>query len=89
MTVAASCEMSDDSLWLSLRAGNNSPQLSPPTGAPAMTVPMGFAVASNGVTKLPASLQFLARPFDEANLIRAAYSYEQATKHRRSVQRRA
>jgi hypothetical protein len=32
---------------------------------------------------LPAGLQLLARPFDEARLFRIAYAYEQATMHRR------
>lgn len=61
-------------------AGNNSPQIAPPTGAPAMVVPMGFTAGG-----LPGSLQILARPFDEANMIRAAYGYEQATQHRTCV----
>lgn len=58
--------------------GNNSPQIAPHTGQPAITVPMGFT--SRG---LPAGLQMLGRPFDEAGLIRLAYAYEQATGHRR------
>ena len=33
---------------------------------------------------LPAGLQLLARPFDEARLLRVAYAYEQATMHRRA-----
>ena len=60
-------------------SGNNSFQLSPPTGFPALTVPMGFTVNET----LPAGLQFLGRPFDEGTLIELAYSYEQATQHRR------
>ena len=42
-----------------------------------MTVPMGF-VRGN----LPAGLQILGRPWSEPVLIRIAYSYEQATRHR-------
>src|SRR6516164_4825450 len=57
--------------------GNNSPRISPPTGFPAMTVPMGF-VRGN----LPAGLQILGRPWSEPVLIRIGYSYEQATRHR-------
>jgi Asp-tRNA(Asn)/Glu-tRNA(Gln) amidotransferase A subunit family amidase len=58
--------------------GNNSNRLSPPTGFPAMTVPMGFVRGG-----LPAGLQILGRPWSEATLFRIAYSYEQATRHRR------
>jgi Asp-tRNA(Asn)/Glu-tRNA(Gln) amidotransferase A subunit family amidase len=58
--------------------GNNSPFFSPSTGFPAMTVPMGY---SRGT--LPAGMTFFGRPWSEDILIRLAYSYEQATKHRR------
>jgi amidase len=59
-------------------AGDNSQRLAPPTGFPAVTVPMGF-VRGN----LPAGLQFLGDAFSEATLFRIAYGYEQATLHRR------
>lgn len=59
-------------------AGDNSQILSPQTGFPAITVPMGF---TNG--SLPAGLTFLGRLFSEPDLIRFVYAYEQATKHRR------
>jgi len=58
--------------------GNNSPVISPHTGQPSITVPMGFT--SNG---LPAGLQFLARPFDDTKLFQYAYAYEQYTQHRK------
>ncbi len=58
--------------------GNNSPVIAPHTGQPALTVPMGFSYGT-----LSAGLQFLGRPFGEPELIRLAYAYEQATKHRR------
>lgn len=58
--------------------GNNSPYFSPSTGFPAMTVPMGYSRAV-----LPAGMTFFGRPWSEATLIRLAYAYEQATKHRR------
>jgi Asp-tRNA(Asn)/Glu-tRNA(Gln) amidotransferase A subunit family amidase len=58
--------------------GNNSPVIAPHTGQPALTVPMGFTYGS-----LPAGLQFLGRPFGEPDIIKFAYAYEQATKHRR------
>ncbi len=32
---------------------------------------------------LPVGLQMMGRPFAEADLIKFAYAYEQATKHRR------
>lgn len=59
-------------------AGDNSQILSPQTGFPAITVPMGFTHGS-----LPAGLTFLGRQFGEPELIKLAYAYEQATKHRR------
>ena len=46
--------------------------------AQAVTVPMGFSYGA-----LPAGLQLLGRPYSEGVLIRLAYAYEQATKHRR------
>jgi Asp-tRNA(Asn)/Glu-tRNA(Gln) amidotransferase A subunit family amidase len=58
--------------------GNNSPRLSPPTGFPAVTVPMGFTQSD-----LPAGLQILGDAFSESTLFRIAYAYEQATLHRR------
>jgi amidase len=58
--------------------GNNSNRIAPPTGFPAMTVPMGFVRGS-----LPAGLQILGRPWSEPTLIRIGYAYEQATRHRR------
>jgi amidase len=58
--------------------GNNSPRLSPPTGYPSITVPMGFVRES-----LPVGLQLLGRAWSEPTLIKIAYGYEQATRHRR------
>jgi amidase len=46
-------------------------------GYPSITVPAGFAFG------LPVGVSFIGRPWSEAKLIRLAYSYEQATKHRR------
>jgi Asp-tRNA(Asn)/Glu-tRNA(Gln) amidotransferase A subunit family amidase len=59
--------------------GNNSPILSPPTGFPAITVPMGFVWDD----ALPAGLQIYGDAWSEPTLIRIAYAYEQATRHRR------
>jgi amidase len=58
--------------------GNNSWQLSPPTGFPAITVPMGFTPQG-----LPGGLQLLGDAWSEPRLIELAYAYEQATHHRR------
>jgi Asp-tRNA(Asn)/Glu-tRNA(Gln) amidotransferase A subunit family amidase len=58
--------------------GDNSQFFSPTTGFPAIQVPMGY---TRGV--LPAGMTFFGRPWSEAALIRLAYGYEQATRHRR------
>jgi Asp-tRNA(Asn)/Glu-tRNA(Gln) amidotransferase A subunit family amidase len=58
-------------------AGDNSQILSPQTGFPAITVPMGFTYNS-----LPAGLTFLGRAFAEPTLIKYTYAYEQATRLR-------
>ncbi|CAN5498790.1 amidase [soil metagenome] len=58
--------------------GDNSQQLAPPTGMPAITVPMGFTHGT-----LPAGVSMLGRLFSESTLFKLAYSYEQSTKHRR------
>jgi CubicO group peptidase (beta-lactamase class C family) len=52
--------------------------VAPDTGLPAITVPMGYTRGN-----LPAGLQILGRPYSEGLLFGLAYSYEQATKHRR------
>lgn len=49
------------------------------TGLPAISVPCGFTSGN-----LPAGLQIVAGPFEEATCFRVAYAYEQATEwHRR------
>ncbi len=58
--------------------GNNSQQLSPPTGFPAITVPTGYVGEL-----LPVGLQFLGDAWSEPTLIRIAYGYERGTQHRR------
>jgi amidase len=63
-------------------AGDNSQVLSPQTGFPAITVPMGFT-KQEADDMLPAGLTFLGRTFSEGELIKLAYAYEQATHHRR------
>lgn len=58
--------------------GDNNQIISPHTGQPAFTVPMGYL--SNN---LPSGIQFLGRMYDEGTLIKLAYAYEQGTKHRK------
>jgi Asp-tRNA(Asn)/Glu-tRNA(Gln) amidotransferase A subunit family amidase len=58
--------------------GLNSGRLASPATFPAITVPMGYARES-----LPVGLEFLGAPWSEPTLIKLAYSYEQATRHRR------
>jgi amidase len=60
-------------------AGDNSQLIPPHTGFPAITVPMGFT--SEG---LPTGIQIVGKLFEEAVIIRIAYAYEQATKHRKA-----
>ena len=60
--------------------GDNSQLFSPTTGFPAIQVPMGYSRGG----RLPAGITFFGRAWSEAALIRLAYSYEQATHHRRA-----
>ena len=46
---------------------------------PSVVVPAGFTRDD-----LPAGITFLGRPYDDANMLRFAYAYEQATHHRRA-----
>ncbi len=48
------------------------------SGYPAITVPMGF------VGELPVGITFFGRAWSEPLLIEIAYSYEQATRHRKA-----
>jgi len=45
---------------------------------PSIVVPAGFTHDN-----LPAGITFLGRPYDDGNMIKLAYAYEQATHHRR------
>ena len=58
--------------------GDNSQVYSPLTGWPAITVPMGYTRSV-----LPAGMTILGRAWTEPVLIKLAYAYEQATRHRR------
>ena len=60
--------------------GDNSQFFAPTTGFPAINVPMGF---TRGGT-LPVGMTIYGRAWSEAALIKFAYSYEQATRHRRA-----
>jgi Asp-tRNA(Asn)/Glu-tRNA(Gln) amidotransferase A subunit family amidase len=53
--------------------------LSAISGLPAITVPAGYATDG-----MPVGLEMIGREFAEADLIRLAYAFEQATGHRRS-----
>jgi len=45
---------------------------------PTITIPMGYT--TDGI---PAGVAFLGLPFSDAELIKLAYAYEQATHHRK------
>jgi amidase len=45
---------------------------------PSIVVPAGFTLDN-----LPAGITFLGRPYDDGNMVKFAYAYEQATRHRR------
>ena len=45
---------------------------------PSIVVPAGYTR-----DRLPAGITFLGRPYDDANMIKFAYAYEQATQHRK------
>jgi amidase len=60
--------------------GDNSQVFSPTTGWPSINVPMGYTRENT----LPIGITFFGKAWDEPTLIRLAYSYEQATKHRRA-----
>lgn len=60
-------------------------RLSPNTGMPAVTVPMGQATAAdNTVTGGGVNLEFLGRSYDESTVIGLGYAFEQATHARTS-----
>jgi amidase len=61
-------------------AGDNSQIFSPTPGWPAITVPMGYTRNNT----LPAGMTIQGRAWSEGTLIKLAYAYEQATKHRKS-----
>lgn len=60
-------------------AGDNNQVVSPPTGLPAVTTPMGFSNSG-----LPMGLQFLGRPYSDAELLGLAHAFERQTAHWRA-----
>lgn len=55
-------------------------RLSPNTGMPAVTVPMGQAIPADGTTPgAGVNLELLGRDYSEGDLLGLAYSFEQAT----------
>jgi amidase len=60
--------------------GDNSQFFSPVTGFPSVQVPMGYTRGD----RLPAGITFFGRAWADASLIKLAYGYEQATRHRRA-----
>lgn len=58
--------------------GDNSQFFSPMTGFPAVNVPMGYT--RGGV--LPVGMTIFGRAWSDAVLVKFAYAYEQATRHR-------
>lgn len=58
--------------------GFSNSSLAAVAGYPHITVPMGY------IFGLPVGISFIGAAWSEPTLIRAAYAYEQATKHRRA-----
>ncbi|MGE0865750.1 MAG: amidase family protein [Vicinamibacterales bacterium] len=65
---------------LNTPGGDNSQFFSPTTGFPSIQVPMGYTRGG----RLPAGITFFGRAWSEPTLIKLAYAYEQATRHRRA-----
>ena len=59
--------------------GGSTCQLSASTGFPAISMPAGFTADG-----LPVGIELLGKAFDDAKLVSYAYSFEQATHHRRA-----
>lgn len=57
-------------------------RLSPNTGLPALTVPMGQTTDAETLPGAGVNLEFLGRAYDEGDLLAMGYAYEQATHHR-------
>lgn len=59
------------------QGGGPNPKLSPFSGYPAMSVPIGFSESG-----LPIGMELLGTEFSEPTLIKLAYSYQEGTDHR-------
>lgn len=62
-------------------------RLSPYSGMPAVTVPMGLsstAIDGSAIDGAPSNIEFLGRSYAESTLLGLAFDYEQATLHRTS-----
>lgn len=57
-------------------------RLSPNTGMPSVTLPMGQATATEAIPGAGVNLELLGRNYSEGDLLALAYAYEQATEHR-------
>ena len=57
-------------------------RLSPNTGMPSVTVPMGQAIEGEQLPGANVNIEFLGRDFAEGPLLGLAYAFEQATHHR-------
>lgn len=59
-------------------------RLSPNTGMPSVTLPMGTTGAGQGGSSVGVNLEWLGRDFAEGTLLGLAYDFEQATHYRTS-----
>ena len=55
-----------------------------PAPPPAPAVPAEITVPAGFIGGLPVGISFVGRAWSEPTLIKLAYAYEQATKHRRA-----
>lgn len=55
----------------------NNTRLSPVTGFPAMSIPIGMISTKAGSPELPIGIDLMAREFDEATLFKIAYAWQE------------
>ena len=68
------------------QAGSNC-RISAQSGLPAISVQVGFTPEGPASPPIPVGMEFLGREFTEGHLLGLAYSWEQATHHRRAPDR--